>query len=115
MEYNKETVNQILLSNDIVDVISSYIQLTPRGKGKYERHVGRCPFHSEKTESLVVNRNMGIFKCFGCGAKGNVITFIEMIEGFGTEKSVEFLAHRSGIDLSVPGNSSSFQNQEGGE
>ena len=61
--------------------------------------MGLCPFHNEKTGSFSVNRNMQIFKCFGCGVGGNVFTFLERIENISFPEAVETLAKRSGITL----------------
>ena len=95
MYYNEDVIEQVRSSNDIVDVVSTYVQLRRRGAN----YVGLCPFHNEKTGSFSVNRNMQIFKCFGCGVSGNVFTFIERIENLGFGEAVEFLADRAGITL----------------
>ena len=80
----KSFIQQVKQANDIVDVIGSYIELRPRGTN----HMARCPFHGEKTPSFNVNRNMQIFKCFGCGESGDVITFVEKIESCSTCEAV---------------------------
>ena len=95
MAYSEEIIEQVRSSNDIVDVVSTYVQLKRRGSN----FVGLCPFHNEKTGSFSVNRNMQIFKCFGCGVGGNVFTFLEKIENIGFYESVEMLADRAGITL----------------
>ena len=95
MAYSEEIIEQVRSSNDIVDVVSTYVQLKRRGSN----FVGLCPFHNEKTGSFSVNRNMQIFKCFGCGVGGNVFTFIEKIENVGFYESLEMLADRAGITL----------------
>ena len=91
MAYSEEIIEQVRSSNDIVDVVSTYVQLKRRGSN----FVGLCPFHNEKTGSFSVNANMQIFKCFGCGVGGNVFTFIEKIENLSFYESVEFLADRA--------------------
>ena len=95
MAYSEEILEQVRSSNDIVDVVSTYVQLKRRGAN----YVGLCPFHNEKTGSFSVNANMQIFKCFGCGVGGNVFTFIEKIENLSFYESVEFLADRANITL----------------
>ena len=95
MFYNEDIIEQVRSANDIVDIVSTYVQLKRRGAN----FVGLCPFHNEKTGSFSVNRNMQIFKCFGCGVSGNVFTFIEKTENLGFGESVEFLAERAGITL----------------
>ena len=95
MAYSEEIIEQVRSSNDIVDVVSTYVQLKRRGSN----FVGLCPFHNEKTGSFSVNRNMQIFKCFGCGVGGNVFTFIEKIENVSFYESLEMLAERAGITL----------------
>ena len=98
-KYLESIVNQVISANDIVDVISSYIKMKPIGTSDSKSFVCRCPFHNENTDSLVVRRDKGIFKCFSCGASGNVISFIERIEGLGHDETIEFLAQRSGTVL----------------
>ena len=95
MYYDDDIIEQVRSSNDIVDVVSTYVQLKRSGS----HYVGLCPFHNEKTGSFSVNRNMQIFKCFGCGVGGNVFTFLERIENIGFPEAVETLAQRAGIKL----------------
>lgn len=95
MYYDDDTIEQVRSSNDIVDVVSTYVQLKRRGAN----YVGLCPFHNEKTGSFSVNRNMQIFKCFGCGVSGNVFGFIERTENISFPEAVQFLADRAGIKL----------------
>ena len=83
---------------DIEYIISSYVELKKAGKNK----VGRCPFHSEKTPSMVVYNDTQSFYCFGCGAGGDVITFIKNIEHLDYLQAVAFLASKVG--LSIPQN-----------
>ncbi len=90
-----EYISQLVLRSDIVDVIQSYVQL--RNKGR--THLGMCPFHSEKTPSLVVYPQTQSFYCFGCGAGGDVITFIKRITNVEYLEAVKTLAQRSGMPL----------------
>lgn len=95
MYFEEEYLNEVKEKNDIVDVISSYVNLRRSGN----RYVGLCPFHSEKTPSFFVNPQMQLYHCFGCGAGGTVIHFIEHIENLDFVEAVKFLAQRAGIPL----------------
>ena len=95
MFFEEEYLNEVKEKNDIVDVISSYVNLRRSGN----RYIGLCPFHSEKTPSFFVNPGMQLYHCFGCGAGGTVIHFIEHIENLDFVEAVKFLAQRAGIPL----------------
>ncbi len=82
-------------SNDIVSVMSSYVNIKRTGRD----HVCSCPFHSEKTPSCHIYSESQSFYCFGCGAGGDVITFIRLIERLDYVESVKFLAQRSGLSM----------------
>ena len=82
-------------SSDIVAVISEHVQLKRVGR----RFSGLCPFHSEKSGSFSVNQEQGLYYCFGCGAKGDVITFVREIEHVDFVGAVEFLAGKAGVTL----------------
>lgn len=73
---NEQELNELRSSVDIVDVISSYIPLNPKGKNFF----GVCPFHQDHSPSMSVSKDKQIYKCFSCGATGNVFTFIENYE-----------------------------------
>ena len=92
---SKETIDQVLMRNDIVSLISSYISLQRAGSNMK----GLCPFHSEKTPSFTVYPQDGSFYCFGCGAGGNAISFIRKRENLDYPDAVEFLANRAGITI----------------
>ena len=81
--------------NDIVSVISTYVPLRRRGKTE----VGLCPFHGEKTPSFTVYPETDSFYCFGCGAGGDVISFIKRMENLDYIDAVRFLAERSGLQM----------------
>jgi DNA primase len=66
-------IDEVRVKSDIVDVIGEYVKLRHTSRN----YLGLCPFHKEKTPSFNVNPERGIFKCFGCGKAGNVITFVE--------------------------------------
>jgi len=85
--------------SDITDVVSSYVNLKRRGKNM----VGLCPFHNEKTGSFNLYPENGSFYCFGCGAGGDVITFIRRIENLDYIEAVKFLAQRAGLQVPEQG------------
>ncbi|MCL2456593.1 MAG: DNA primase [Defluviitaleaceae bacterium] len=95
MFYEQDTISEVKNLNDIVDVVSSYVKLSPRSGN----HFGLCPFHSEKSPSFSVNRDKQIFYCFGCGAGGNVITFIRKIENMDFVDALKLLADRVHFNL----------------
>lgn len=95
--YDDELVEQVRDANNIVDVINSYVKLTKKGSN----HVGLCPFHNEKTGSFSVSESKQMYHCFGCGAGGNVFTFLREYENFSFQESMEYLAGRAGIQLPV--------------
>ena len=81
--------------NDIVDVIGGYVRLTKKGS----TYFGLCPFHNEKTGSFSVSPNKQMYYCFGCGAGGNVFTFLMQYENFTFSEAMQTLAARVGIEL----------------
>ncbi len=81
---------------DIAQFISRYVELKKAGAN----HKGLCPFHQEKTPSFMVSSGKGIFKCFGCGAGGNLFTFLRDIENISFHEAVRMLAKEAGIELS---------------
>lgn len=97
MQYNypEDLIEEVRLSNDIVDVVSEYVKL--ERKGRY--FFGLCPFHKEKTPSFSVTPSMQIFHCFGCDKGGNVIHFIMNVENLSFIEAVRFLADRARIQL----------------
>ena len=92
---SKEVIEEIKYRNDIEDVISGYVALKRAGSNSN----GLCPFHSEKTPSFTVFRSSQSFYCFGCGAGGDVITFIMKAESLDYRGALEFLAKRAGITI----------------
>lgn len=91
----EEKVREVAERVSIVEVVSDYVQLRRAG-GNF---LGLCPFHAEKTPSFNVNPAREIFHCFGCGAGGNVFSFIMKIEGASFPEAVKFLARKSGIEI----------------
>lgn len=88
-------IEEVRQANDIVDVVSGYVQLKKQGRN----HFGLCPFHNENTPSFSVNEEKQIFHCFGCGKGGNVFSFIMEIEHYNFIESVKYLAEQSQIQL----------------
>ncbi len=93
--YPEELINEIIMANDLVDVVSGYVQLKKAGRS----YKGLCPFHNEKTPSFTVSQEKQLFHCFGCGEGGSVIQFIEKIENLDFVETIQFLAQRAGIQL----------------
>jgi len=93
LEYSQ--ISKVQQANDIVDVISEHIKLERKGR----EMVGLCPFHDDHKPSMNVNPDKQIFKCFACGAGGDVIKFVQMREGLTFIRAVERLADRAGIKL----------------
>ena len=95
MYYSDELIEEVRTRNDIVDVISGYVRLQRKGSSYF----GLCPFHNEKSPSFSVSRQKQMYYCFGCGAGGNVFTFLMEYENFSFVEAVKFLADRAGIEL----------------
>ena len=95
MFYPEEVIEEIRSRNDILDVISGYVKLQKKGSSYF----GLCPFHNEKSGSFSVAPHKQMYYCFGCGAGGNVITFIMEYENFTFVEAVKLLADRAGITL----------------
>ena len=95
MGIEDEDVRRVRDSTDIVAVISEHLALKRVGR----RFTGLCPFHAEKSPSFSVNAEEGLYYCFGCGAKGDVITFVREIEHLDFVGAVERLAAKSGVTL----------------
>ena len=90
-------VEHLKSSIDIVKVIEEYVRLKPIGSGG--RFVGLCPFHQEKTGSFNVNRARQFYKCFGCGVGGDVLKFVQEIEGLTFPETLKKLAEQHGIPM----------------
>ncbi|MDU1642645.1 DNA primase [Peptoniphilus harei] len=94
---NDNVLDEIRDRADIVDLIGEYVDLKRSGSN----YMGLCPFHSEKTPSFSVSPSKSIFKCFGCGVGGDVITFIMKRENLSFPEAVEFLADKYNVRLEV--------------
>ncbi|MDY3909794.1 MAG: DNA primase [Eubacterium sp.] len=101
MYYEEDFVEEVRQRNDIVDVISSYVNLKRTGSN----YVGLCPFHNEKTGSFSVSPGKQVYYCFGCGAGGNVFTFLMEYENLTFVEALEQLAERAGMELPKKGDS----------
>ena len=88
-------INQILESSNIVDIIGEYVDLKRAGSS----FKGLCPFHNEKTPSFTVDEKKQLFHCFGCGAGGDVVSFIMQKEGLSYPESLKYLADKAGISI----------------
>ncbi|MBQ2752564.1 MAG: DNA primase [Firmicutes bacterium] len=108
MYYPRELIDEIRLQNDIVDVISGYVPLKQKG-GSY---FGLCPFHNENTPSFSVSADKQLYYCFGCGASGNVISFVMQAENCDFAEAVEKLAQRAHIKLPEPEFSEEMKQEE---
>jgi DNA primase len=95
MRIPEEKVEEVKAATDIVEVVGDYVRLKKAGSN----YKGLCPFHDEKTPSFNVNPSIGIYKCFGCGEGGDVIAFVEKVEGLGFVEAVRALAERAGVEL----------------
>lgn len=95
VRYSDDIIEEVISSNDIVDVVSQYVTLKRSGRN----FLGLCPFHKEKTPSFSVSTDKQIFHCFGCGVGGNVIHFISKIENINFKESIEMLADKAGLVL----------------
>jgi len=90
-----ESLEEVKQAADIVEVVSAHTDLRRQG----QRWVGMCPFHDERTPSFSVEPQEKLYHCFGCGAGGDVIKFVEEKEGVGFAEAVELLADRYGVEL----------------
>lgn len=95
MFYSDEIIEEVRMKNDIVDVISDYVKLQKKGSSYF----GLCPFHNEKSPSFSVSPGKQMYYCFGCGAGGNVFTFIMEYENYTFVEALKYLAGRAGVTL----------------
>lgn len=97
MQISEEILEKIKSQNDIVDVISERVRLRKSGRN----FTGLCPFHNEKTPSFSVSQEKQIYKCFGCGEAGNVISFVMKEKNLPFIEAVKYLANRANIPLEI--------------
>lgn len=93
--YSDELIEEVRSRNDIVDVVGGYVRLQKKGN----TYFGLCPFHNEKTGSFSVSPHKQMYYCFGCGAGGNVFTFLMQYENFTFGEAMQTLADKVGVDL----------------
>ncbi|MCA1584570.1 MAG: DNA primase [Acidobacteria bacterium] len=93
--FPQQFIDDVRAAADIVTIVSESVSLRKAGTG----YKGLCPFHGEKTPSFQVNRDRGIFKCFGCGVGGDVFKFVELTEKVAFPDAVRQLAQRVGIPV----------------
>ena len=93
--YSDELVEEVRARNDIVDVVGQYVRLQKKGN----TYFGLCPFHGEKTASFSVSPHKQMYYCFGCGAGGNVFTFLMSYENYTFQEAIKELADRAGVSL----------------
>lgn len=98
MYYSEEIIEEIRGKNDIVEVVAGAVKLQRKGS----RYWGLCPFHNEKSPSFSVNGDLQVYHCFGCGAGGNVYTFVMNYENYSFPEAVKMLADRAGVQLPEP-------------
>ncbi|MCX5801145.1 MAG: DNA primase [Candidatus Eisenbacteria bacterium] len=97
MRFSDETLEKVREACDIVEIVGEHVTLRKSG----QNFKGLCPFHSERTPSFVVSPSKEVFHCFGCGAGGNVFTFVMQVENLSFVEAVRSLAKRKGIELPV--------------
>lgn len=95
MFYSDDLIEEVRSRNDIVDLISGYVSLKKKGSSYF----GLCPFHNEKSPSFSVSRDKQMYYCFGCGAGGNIFTFLMEYENMTFPEAMQALAERAGIEL----------------
>ena len=88
MAFPQHFLDELIARSDIVDIVSSYVALTRKGSNLF----GLCPFHNEKTGSFTVFNDTNSYYCFGCGAGGEVISFIRNIENLDFTEAIKLLA-----------------------
>ncbi|MDF2888926.1 MAG: primase [Lacrimispora sp.] len=108
MRYSEDIIEEVRVRNDIVDIVSGYVKLQKKGSNYF----GLCPFHNEKSPSFSVSPAKQMYYCFGCGAGGNVITFIMEYENYSFSEAFKTLADRAGVKLPVEEYSKEAREQE---
>lgn len=93
--YSEELIEEVRSRNNIVDVISGYVRLQKKGNDYF----GLCPFHNERTPSFSVSAGKQIYYCFGCGAGGDVVSFLRKYENYSFQEALQVLAERAGMEL----------------
>ncbi|MEE8348784.1 MAG: DNA primase [Acidobacteriota bacterium] len=108
MRFEDSFVEQVRGSVSIVDLVGGYVRLDKKGKD----HAALCPFHSEKTPSFLVSESKQIFKCFGCGAGGDIFKFVMLMENMTFPESIKHLAESHGIQIPNASTDSSSRSEQ---
>ena len=108
MWYSAEVIEDIRQGNDIINIISEYIELKQKG-GSF---LGICPFHKESTPSFHVSADKQLYQCFGCGASGTVFTFIMNIENYDFFDALKYLAEKINYQLPEPSHFNSTESKK---
>src|ERR1700756_152827 len=95
LDINDNVLAQLRSAADIVEVIGDHTRLKKAGRS----WKGLCPFHNERTPSFTVDRDKGLYHCFGCGVGGDVIHFVRQIDRLGFPEAGEALAARFGVSI----------------
>lgn len=109
MYYPDELIEEVRTKNDIVDVVSGYVRIQKKGSSYF----GLCPFHNEKSPSFSVSPEKQMYYCFGCGAGGNIFTFLMSYENYTFQEAVAELAKRAGVELPEAESSEETRKREG--
>ena len=109
MYYPDEIIEEVRMKNDIVDVISGYVKIQKKGSSYF----GLCPFHNEKSPSFSVSPSRQMYYCFGCGAGGNVFTFVMEYENYSFQEAIKMLAQKAGVSLPEAEYSEEMRKREG--
>ncbi|HHU24561.1 MAG TPA: DNA primase [Acholeplasmataceae bacterium] len=104
----RNIINKVINETDIVEVISEYVQLQPRGKSMF----GLCPFHDDQNPSMSVSREIKMFNCFSCNTKGNVIDFVAKYENINVDKATLKLAKRLGMNIQYRQSAEDIRNEK---
>lgn len=108
MDNNRDQIEEIRSRIDIVDIINRYVQLIQAGKN----FKGVCPFHTEKTPSFTVSPELQRYKCFGCGASGDIFNFVQNIEHIDFPETLEKLAKEAGVIITKRNENSTYSRLE---
>ncbi|WP_331696894.1 DNA primase [Mycoplasmopsis agalactiae] len=104
---SNEIANNIIASNDIVDVLRDFIELRKKGQS----YVALCPFHNDTNPSMSIDTRRQIFKCFVCNTGGNALTFLKLFKKWSYIESIKYLANKAGIDFDYSENTYESDNQ----
>jgi DNA primase len=102
------SIQEVIQRANIVEIVSQFVRLKQRGSN----YIGNCPFHNEKTPSFNVNPSKGIFKCFGCGKSGDVISFVEEYEKLTFYETIKWLANYYQIELQETQAAETYKQQQ---